>query len=551
MQRTTFLLLLGLCFALSACHRQDPLETAQQAITPERLAEHIQVLASDAFLGRAPASAGEMLTVNYLVEQFQALGLQPGHQDTYTQDVPLAELTVDPRSVRLEVHGPQGQLHFQYGDEAMLWTKRLAPKITLQASEVVFVGYGIVAPEYNWNDYAGVDVRGKTVLMLVNDPGYATGDSALFTGRAMTYYGRWTYKFEEAARQGAAAALLIHETGPAGYPWAVVQGSWSGPQFTLASEQQNMDRCALEGWLTYETAQRLLRLAGRDLEQLKAAAAQPGFRAVPLGLQLSAALESTVRQVQSRNVLALLPGQKQPDEVVIYTAHWDHLGVNPSLPGDSIYNGALDNATGTAGLLALARAFTTLPEPPARSVLFLAVTAEEQGLLGSTYYATHPVFPPAKTVAVLNMDGLNVLGPMRDVTVIGYGLSDLDDYAQAAAAAQGRYLRPDPEPEKGYYYRSDHFSFARIGIPALYLDAGIDHVVHGPEWTLKRRTEYVAQHYHKPSDEYDPSWDLRGAVEDLRLLFHIGYQLANSTDFPNWREGTPFRALRDQQRNER
>jgi Zn-dependent M28 family amino/carboxypeptidase len=416
---------------------------------------------------------------------------------------------------------------------------------------VVFVGYGIVAPEYNWNDYAGVDVRGKTVLMLVNDPGYATGDSALFTGRAMTYYGRWTYKFEEAARQGAAAALLIHETGPAGYPWAVVQGSWSGPQFTLANEQQNMDRCALEGWLTYEAAQRLLRLAGRDLEQLKAAAAQPGFRALPLGLQLSAALESTVRQVQSRNVLALLPGQKQPDEVVIYTAHWDHLGVNPSLAGDSIYNGALDNATGTAGLLALAHAFTTLPEPPARSVLFLAVTAEEQGLLGSTYYATHPVFPPAKTVAVLNMDGLNVLGPMRDVTVIGYGLSDLDDYAQAAAAAQGRYLRPDPEPEKGYYYRSDHFSFARIGIPALYLDAGIDHVVHGTEWTLKRRAEYVAQHYHKPSDEYNPSWDLHGAVDDLRLLFHIGYQLANSTDFPNWREGTPFRALRDQQRNER
>ncbi|BBM70854.1 M28 family metallopeptidase [Rhodothermus marinus] len=532
----------------TGCRRKDSTEAARRAITPELLAEHIQVLASDEFLGRAPASPGEEKTVNYLIEQFQALGLRPGNGDSYTQEVPLAEITADPASARLEVQGRRGRLRFRYGDEAMFWTKRLVPEVSVTGSEVVFVGYGIVAPEYDWNDYAGVDVRGKTVVILVNDPGYATGDSTLFTGRAMTYYGRWTYKFEEAARQGAAAALIIHETGPAGYPWAVVQGSWSGPQFTLVNEQQNMDRCAIEGWLTYESARRLFELAGRDLEQLKAAAARPGFRAVPLGLRLSATLRNTTREVRSRNVLALLPGRERPDEVVIYTAHWDHLGVDPSLPGDSIYNGALDNATGTAGLLALARAFTALPEPPARSVLFLAVTAEEQGLLGSAYYATHPVFPPEKTVAVLNMDGLNVLGPMRDVTVIGYGMSELDDYAAAAAEAQGRYLRPDPEPEKGYYYRSDHFSFARVGIPALYLDAGIDHVEHGPDWTLARRAEYVERHYHKPSDEYDPAWDLRGAVDDLRLLFDIGYRLANSTDFPNWREGTPFRALREQQR---
>ncbi len=530
------------------CRLEDPIEAAHQAIIPELLAEHIQVLASDEFLGRAPASPGEEKTVNYLIEQFQALGLRPGNGDRYTQEVPLAEITADPASAQLEVQGSQGRLRFRYGDEAMFWTKRLVPEVSLAGSEVVFVGYGIVAPEYNWNDYAGVDVRGKTVVILVNDPGYATGDSTLFTGRAMTYYGRWTYKFEEAARQGAAAALIIHETSPAGYPWAVVQGSWSGPQFTLVNDQQNMDRCAIEGWLTYTSAQQLFELAGQNLEQLKAAAAQPGFRAVPLGLRLSAALRNTIREVHSRNVLALLPGRERADEVVIYTAHWDHLGVDPSLPGDSIYNGALDNATGTAGLLALAQAFTALPEPPTRSVLFLAVTAEEQGLLGSAYYAIHPVFPPEKTVAVLNMDGLNVLGPMRDVTVIGYGMSELDDYAAAAAEAHGRYLRPDPEPEKGYYYRSDHFSFARVGIPALYLDAGIDHVDHGPDWTLARRAEYVAQHYHKPSDEYDPAWDLRGAVDDLRLLFDIGYRLANSTDFPNWREGTPFRALRDQQR---
>lgn len=530
------------------CQTGNPTEKARQAITPDLLAEHIQVLASDEFLGRAPASPGEEKTVGYLVEQFQMLGLRPGNGESYTQEVPLAEITADPTSAQLTVEGRRGRLRFRYGPEALFWTKQLRAEVSVNGSQVVFVGYGIVAPEYNWNDYANVDVWGKTVVILVNDPGYATGDSTLFTGRAMTYYGRWTYKFEEAARQGAAAALIIHETDPAGYPWAVVQGSWSGPQFTLVNDQQNMDRCALEGWLSAESARQLFALAGQDLEQLKAAAAQPGFRAVPLHLRLSAALRNTIGEVSSRNVLAWLPGQEHPDEVVIYTAHWDHLGVDPSLPGDSIYNGALDNATGTAGLLALAQAFTALPTPPARSVLFLAVTAEEQGLLGSTYYATHPVFPAEKTVAVLNMDGLNVLGPMHDVTVIGYGMSELDDYAAAAAEAQGRYLRPDPEPEKGYYYRSDHFSFARVGIPALYLDAGIDHVTHGPAWTLAQRAEYVEQHYHKPSDEYNPNWDLRGAVDDLRLLFDIGYRLANSTAFPNWREGTPFRALRDAQR---
>lgn len=530
------------------CQTGNPTEKARQAITPDLLAEHIQVLASDEFLGRAPASPGEEKTVGYLVDQFQMLGLRPGNGESYTQEVPLAEITADPTSAQLTVEGRRGRLRFRYGPEALFWTKQLRAEVSVNGSQVVFVGYGIVAPEYNWNDYANVDVRGKTVVILVNDPGYATGDSTLFTGRAMTYYGRWTYKFEEAARQGAAAALIIHETDPAGYPWAVVQGSWSGPQFTLVNDQQNMDRCALEGWLSAESARQLFALAGQDLEQLKAAAAQPGFRAVPLHLRLSAALRNTIGEVSSRNVLAWLPGQEHPDEVVIYTAHWDHLDVDPSLPGDSIYNGALDNATGTAGLLALAQAFTALPTPPARSVLFLAVTAEEQGLLGSTYYATHPVFPAEKTAAVLNMDGLNVLGPMRDVTVIGYGMSELDDYAAAAAEAQGRYLRPDPEPEKGYYYRSDHFSFARVGIPALYLDAGIDHVTHGPAWTLAQRAEYVEQHYHKPSDEYNPNWDLRGAVDDLRLLFDIGYRLANSTAFPNWREGTPFRALRDAQR---
>jgi len=543
-------ILIGMSFALTRCASSDTFQvptSAYTAIQDSTLRRHIQTLASDAFEGRAPSSAGEEKTVTYLKNEFEALGLQPGNGESYFQEVPLTEITAHPNT-QLTISGKETSLTLSYGKEAMCWTKRPVEQISLKQSPLVFVGYGIVAPEYGWNDYEGIDVQGKTVLILVNDPGYATGDSTLFNGKRMTYYGRWTYKFEEAARQGAAAALIIHETGPAGYPWEVVQGSWSGEQFTLINDQQNMDRCAIEGWISTEAAQKLLHMASLDLKTLKEEAIRRNFQGRPLDLTLTTQLTNRVRQTVSRNVIARLPGTQWPDEVIIYTAHWDHFGRDPALPGDQIYNGALDNATGTAGLLLLARAFSQLPEKPARSVLFLAVTAEEQGLLGSAYYATHPIYPPEKTVANINMDGLNIWGPTHDITVVGYGMSELDTYAEWAAQRQNRVVRPDPEPEKGYYYRSDHFSFAKAGIPALYADAGIDHVQYGPEWMLEKRKEYVLERYHKPSDEYDPSWDLSGALQDLKFFFDVGYRLSQERSFPNWREGTEFRALRDQQR---
>ena len=427
----------------------------------------------------------------------------------------------------------------------MLWTKRLVESVTIDRSNVVFVGYGIVAPEYDWNDYAGVDVRGKTVLMLVNDPGFATGDSTLFAGDAMTYYGRWTYKFEEAARQGAAAAILVHETDAASYPWAVVRGSWAGEQFDLEREDQNQSRVAAEGWITTETAQLLFQRAGMDFSVMKERAASREFQARPLGLSASFGLQNTLRHSTSHNVVAVLPGSTRPDEYVLYMAHWDHLGVDTTLDGDQIYNGALDNATGTAGLLVLARAFAAADPAPERSIVFLAVTAEEQGLLGSAHYAANPVFPLERTVAALNMDAMNVIGPMRDVTVVGLGQSELDDYVADAAAEQGRRVRPDPDPSAGGYYRSDHFSFAQVGVPALNMDGGVDHLERGEAWTLAQRDRYEAERYHKPADELDAMWDLRGMVDDLRLLYRIGYRLSRESTWPNWRETSEFRARRD------
>ncbi len=528
------------------CARND-IAPALESITTEDLAADIAVLASDEFEGRRPSSRGEEKTINFLKEEFQKLGLQPGNGDSYFQKVPLVAITASPES-KLEVAGNGQVQRFEYGDAYMAWTKRVVGKAMTENSEMVFVGYGIVAPEYDWNDYAGLDVRGKTVVMLVNDPGYATKDSNLFNGNAMTYYGRWTYKFEEAARQGAAGAFIIHETEPAGYPWEVVKNSWSGQQFDLVSKDNNLGRCAIEGWLTIDTAREIFQQAGQDLQALSQAATTREFKALPLGVRASLSLRNDIEHSESNNVIAVLPGADRADEYVIYMAHWDHFGLDPNLEGDKIYNGALDNATGTAALLELAEAFTQLPTPPRRSVVFLAVTAEEQGLLGSRYYATNPIFPLAQTVAAINMDGLNIYGKMKDITIIGYGNSELDDYVKEAAAEQGRRVRPDPEPEKGYFYRSDHFSFAKQGVPALYTDTGIDHVEFGEAWTLEQLKKYTAERYHKPSDEFDPNWDLAGAVDDLRLLFKVGYRLSTSDVFPNWREGTEFRAIRDAQR---
>ena len=527
-----------------------PMEAAASASAARieaRLHEHVAELASDAYEGRAPGTPGEEKTVQYLAEHFLALGLEPGNRRSWFQEVPITTIATSPSAV-LSLQGPEFGAELAYGDEMMVATQRQQASVSLDASELVFVGYGIHAPERGWNDYAGVDVAGKTVIILVNDPGFATGDPELFNGRAMTYYGRWDYKYAEAARQGAAGALIVHETAPAAYPWEVVRNSWSGGTIGITAADHNSGALAVEGWLPLEQTRRLLAAAGMDYDQLKAAAAQPGFRARPLaGFRASVQLENQLKNALSRNVLAKIPGSTHPDEVIVYTAHWDHLGVRPEEAGDNIYNGASDNASGVAGLLALAEAFQSRPNPPQRSILFLAVTAEESGLLGSKYYAQHPVFAPEKTVANFNMDNIAAgnLGPTRDIAVVGYGNSELEDYLARAAAAQGRQVVQEPYPEKGFYYRSDHFSLAGIGIPALYLTRGTDSVEHGEAWGREHLEGWIAEHYHKPSDEYHPDWDLRGAVQEVMLLLHMGQELANNRDFPAWREGVEFKALRD------
>jgi Zn-dependent M28 family amino/carboxypeptidase len=529
--------------ALAACGGARPPGAALESFSDDDLAERIAVLSADSLEGRGPSSVGEDRTMAYLQSEFEQLGLEPGSGSSWYQEVPLVRSTVQP-GTELLIRAGGAQARFRFGDDFVAFSKRLEPSVALDASPLVFAGYGIVAPEYDWNDYAGLDVHGKTVVVLVNDPGFATGDTTLFRGSTMTYYGRWTYKYEEAARQGAAGVLIVHETAPAAYPWDVVQNSWTGPQFSLASAEHE-DRAEVEGWIALETARALFRLGGQEYDSLKVRAGQRGFTAVPLDASASVTLHSEIVRSSSRNFLARLPGTDHADEYIVYMAHWDHFGRDPDRAGDQIFNGAQDNATGVAGLISMAQAFTALASPPSRSILFLAVTAEEQGLLGSTYYATHPVVPLTKTVAAINMDGMNVNGEMRDIVVIGLGMSQLDDYVKTAAAEQGRVVRPDPEPGKGYYYRSDHFPFAKQGVPALNPGAGEDHVEHGVEWTKAREDDYRMNRYHKPSDEMLDGWDLRGMVQDLQLLFTVGYRLANTHDFPNWREGTEFRAARD------
>lgn len=532
---------------LWACHSDAPPvfnPTSQLDIVD--LTRHIKVLSSDEFEGRAPSSPGEEKTVNYLVDQFTTLGVEPGNEKSFLQPVPMVAITASNKT-EIVVEKESLRVPLQYGEDMIIWTKQVEQQVSLDQSELVFVGYGIVAPEYDWNDYAGLDVRGKTVLILVNDPGYATGVDSVFNGKSMTYYGRWTYKFEEAARQGATAALIIHQTGPAGYPWGVVTGSWSGKQFDLVEEDGNASRCKVEGWVSEPAGRLLFESAGLTLEEALESAKNSDFEATSLELFVSTTIVSQIERSESQNVIAKITGAERPDEYVIYSAHWDHLGKNASLEGDQIYNGARDNATGTAALLEMAQAFIGAPRP-ARTVLLLAVTGEEKGLLGSAYYARNPIYPVEKTIANINMDALDIWGPMNDVIVIGYGNSQLDAYLEKAAQAQGRKLRPDPEPEKGSYFRSDHFSFAKQGVPALYAKGGIDHREKGEEWTLKQKAEHTANRYHKPADEFDETWDLTGTIEDLELLFAVGLELANTEDWPNWNEGVAFKATRDEQK---
>jgi Zn-dependent M28 family amino/carboxypeptidase len=525
--------LLGGCASLSG----GPPAVAISAAEYER---HIVTLASDEFEGRKPGTAGERKTVDYLVAEFKKLGLQPGNRGAWTQEVPIVEITAG-SDAELKL----GDAALAYGKDMVIWTKRVAPEVTLADSPLVFVGHGVVAPEAGWNDYAGVDMRGKTAVILINDPGFATGDEKLFRGRAMTYYGRWTYKFEEAARQGAAAAIIIHDDEPAAYPWDTVQNSWMGPQLDTASPDGNAGRIAIEGWVTRAAGDALLQANGLSYADLVKAASRPGFKPIELRQRASGSLRNAIRRASSSNVLAMIPGSKRPDEVVVYMAHWDHLGRSLGRSGDNIFNGALDNASGTAGLLAIAKAFAESPRRPERSVVFLGLTLEESGLLGSAYYASNPVFPLRKTVAALNMDAMSWGGPTRDVSVIGFGASQLEEYLAVAAKTQDRVLRVEPTPEKGFFYRSDHFNFAKVGVPALYFKMGVEDREKGVEWARAKQAEYTLRDYHKPSDEWRPGTDLRGSLEDLALLHAVGARLAREKRFPNWYPSSEFRSARD------
>ena len=512
-------------------------------ITPALLARHIKALASDEFQGRRPFTAGEDKATAYLAAEFKKLGLKPGADGSYFQAVPLVEIVGTPDSVAT-VAGNGQTLALKYRQDFMFLSEHEQPVIDIKNSPLVFAGYGVTAPEYGWDDYAGLDVKGKTVVVLINDPGNAGNDTTMFKGNAMTYYGRWSYKYEEAARHGATGLLIIHDTKPASYPWTVVQSSNGGAKLRPQTADHGASKVALEGWMTLDAAKRLFTTAGQNYDQAYAAANKKGFRGRALGLNLSTTIRNKITRKTSKNVVAVLPGTTRPKEYIIYTAHWDHLGIGKAVAGDSIYNGALDNASGCAGLLAIATAFKQAKEQPQRSIVFLAVTGEEQGLLGSGYYAAHPLYPLASTVADLNMDELFGFGPMRDLTVVGYGQSEMDDYARAAAKEQNRYVLPDQHPETGYFYRSDHFSFAKVGVPALYARGLFESRLHGKAYSEAQRVAFDEKNYHQPSDEYDPAWDLRGAAQDTRLLFRVGQKLAGETTFPKWKNGSEFKAAR-------
>jgi len=528
------------------------LQPAFGAITANDIMQHTRVLSSDEYEGRGPGTKGEELTVKYLTEQFQKLGLKPGNPDgTYTQKVPLVGFTAQ-ASASFTAGSKTMNLNFPTDYVAV--SRRFVLESKVENSDVVFVGYGVVAPEYGWDDYKGVDVRGKTIVMLINDPAVADSsdpskpDEKMFKGKAMTYYGRWTYKYEIAAEKGAAAAIIVHETVPAGYPYEVVSGSWSRENFDIQKPDKNMGRPAVEGWITTDRAKELFTAGGQDFDALKKVAITKDFKPVTLSAKANFDIKNTLREINSANVVAKVEGSDPAlkNEYVIYTAHWDHLGRDPKLQGDQIFNGALDNASGTAALLEIAEAFTKLSTPPKRSLLFLAVTAEEKGLLGAKYYANNPLYPVNKTLANINMDGVNQWGRTKDATMVGDDNSTLIDLLRETASAQGRVVNPDPEPEKGFYYRSDHFEFAKVGVPALYTDSGIDYIGKDANYSKQKRDEYTEKDYHKVSDEIKPDWDLAGAVDDAQLLTTIGYRVAQAAKYPEWKAGTEFKAKRDE-----
>tara|TARA_R110002126_G_scaffold15185_23_gene62609 strand:- start:519 stop:2216 length:1698 start_codon:yes stop_codon:yes gene_type:complete len=553
-QFSTLCLALASALVLSACSEAPETSTTTTDKAPQpsaelvdtefnpRLGEYIKTLSSDEFQGRAPATKGEELTVAYLEQHFKRIGLKPIDGDSYKQPVSLVQ--IDPKQVSdMTLTGDNLPASFKYRDEMIAWTTQVTEQVSVEESDMVFVGYGIVAPEYNWNDYEGLDVTGKTVVMFVNDPGYATQDPELFNGNAMTYYGRWTYKFEEAARQGAAMALIIHETAPASYGWGVVAHG-SPIKFDLVKENKNMDRAKVEGWLTTESAEKLFANAGTDLATMHKKALEPDFSPVALNAKASVTVNNNLRELTSSNVVGFIEGSKYPDEYVLYMAHWDHLGMDFSNPDNKVFNGAQDNASGTGAVMALAEYFTKQPQPE-RSVAFVLVTAEERGLLGSAWYAANPVFPLEKTAAAINMDVMNMYGPMKDMVIVGLGNTEVEEILVKYTEQQGRYAVKEPNPEAGIAYRSDHFNLSKKGVPILYAKGGNDHYQQGAEWGAAQRAEYNRCCYHKVQDEWRDDFDLRGAQQDLFLYYRVGSDLANSRQWPNWYQGNEFRAIRD------
>ncbi|MGS2720324.1 M28 family metallopeptidase [Paraglaciecola aestuariivivens] len=533
---------LPIALAITGCNTEqakpqtqvDNFEQAYQSINQDDLKTHIKTLASDEFEGRAPATLGEKKTLDYLVTEFKQLGFQPGNGDSYLQQVDLIEMTADP-DMSLSI----GDNQFIYKTDMIASTSREQAVAELKDSELVFVGYGVNAPEYDWNDYQGLDVKGKTVVILVNDPGFENPTGEKFQGKTMTYYGRWSYKYEEASRQGAAGALIVHETAPASYGWSVVANSWSGAQYGLVSENGNADRVAVEGWLTTEAAHKVFADAGLNFAEQKAKAIAGPYNQA-LGLTASVTVNNSFKKSKSYNVIATLPGSEKPDEHVIITAHWDHLGKDESKQGDQIYNGALDNATGVASSLVMAKAFAKLNNKPKRSTTFLVVTAEEQGLLGSKYYAQYPIIPLNKTVANINMDAMSVAGKTKDLSVIGMGKSELERYLETAAKRQNRYLTQEEHPERGYYYRSDHFSFAKQGVPALYAKGGMEPIDEATA-AYRKRTEVITTGcYHQVCDHFRENWDLSGMQQDTQVLFEVSHALVTSSDWPQWSATSEF-----------
>ncbi len=532
-------------FVLTGCLASCSSKSESYQFQVADLEPNLIALSSDEFMGRMPFTEGEQLTTSFLESKFKEMGLEPGNGDSYFQEVPMVSIITYPEQ-SMEFKGAQGSVVGEGLKDFVIWTQRTDSVVRIQDAEVVFAGFGIVAPEYGWDDYKNLDVKGKIVVVMINDPGFGSEDPTFFKGNTMTYYGRWTYKYEEAARQGALGCLIVHNTIPAGYGFNNIQNSWKASKLYLDDRGQEKYKLGFEGWITLPFAKQLFEKMGKNESELLQSARKADFQGVSTGMTLSTSLAVKPTYNVTKNVIAKVTGKTAPEEVIIYTAHWDHIGIGkPDETGDSIYNGALDNASGTSALLALAKAFKT-DEQPDRTVVFLSVTAEEQGLWGSAYYAKNPIYPKEKTVANINMDGVNPYGKMKDVSVIGVGQSEMEDLLDEELKKLGRYAAPEPNPVVGYYFRSDHFNFAKIGIPALYIGTGIDHVEKGKEYGKQLQEEYVAQYYHKPADAYDPKrWNLDGAVDDVQLLYEVGRNLANSTKWPGWKEGSEFKAIRD------